>query len=113
MILIVGAAVGIGILLIVIWAIYIGSKSIFPGSGVPISMAQTLLGSIHVSVQHLLGLSIIVILSILMAKDVVKSEAGMPLLSAVAGYLLGRGFSNARMVSPKSKKSQDQDTDGD
>ncbi|MGP8212277.1 MAG: hypothetical protein ACLQU0_12510 [Syntrophobacteraceae bacterium] len=82
----------------------IAGKSIFPGSGSPISMAQTLLSSIHVVTQHLLGVLIITLMCILMIKNIVTSEAGLPLLSAVAGYLLGKTFKDVE-ISPTHKTS--------
>lgn len=73
-------------------SLYIGEKSIFRGSGIPVSMAQMLLSSVHITSQHLLGVLIIVTLSLLMAHGVLTTEAGLPLLSAVVGYLLGKNF---------------------
>jgi len=55
-------------------------------------MAHTLLSSLHVTAQHLIGILIIVIIGVLMTHGTLQSQAGMPLLSAVAGYLLGKGF---------------------
>jgi hypothetical protein len=89
-----------------IFSLYIGEKSIFPGSGIPASMAQMLLSSVHITSQHLLGALIIVILSLLMAHQVLTTEAGLPLLSAVIGYLLGKNFKDVSFTSEnKSQKS--------
>ena len=106
MILIVGGIICILMVGIYISALIIGMKSIFHGSGVPISMAQTLLSSIHVTTQHLLGVLIIILICILMVQKAVTSEAGLPLLSAVAGYLLAKTFKDVA-ISPTKKSTKD------
>lgn len=82
-----------------IFSLYIGEKSIFKGSGLPASMAQMLLSSVHITSQHLLGVLVIVILSLLMVHRVLNTEAGLPLLSAVIGYLLGKTFKDVTFTS--------------
>lgn len=106
MILIVGGAICIFMIVIYISALRIGMKSIFHGSGAPISMAQTLLSSIHVTTQHLLGVLIIILICLLMVNKIITSEAGLPLLSAVAGYLLGKTFKDVS-ISPSKKSTKD------
>ncbi len=84
----------------------IGEKSIFPGSGAPASMAQMVLSSVHITSQHLLGVLIIMILSLLMTHQVLTIESGLPLLSAVIGYLLGKNFKDVSFTSEdKNKKT--------
>ncbi|MCP3901990.1 MAG: hypothetical protein GY715_00015 [Planctomycetes bacterium] len=81
----------------------IGSTAIFRGSGRPVEMAQTLLSSIHITSQMLFGLLAVALVCLLMAEKIVSTEAGLPLLSAVVGYLLGKGFkdvSSARSEAP-------------
>ncbi len=107
LILIVGGAIALMMIAIYVAAVFVGMKSIFKGSGSPISMAQTLLSSIHVTTQHLLGVMIIVLICVLMANEVVTSEAGLPLLSAVAGYLLAKTFKDVN-ISPPKKSSEGQ-----
>lgn len=109
-VLLVGGIVSLLMITIYITALVIAMKSIFHGSGSPISMAQTLLSSIHVTTQHLLGVLIIILICILMVKNIVTSEAGLPLLSAVAGYLLAKTFKDVN-ISP-TKKSKTDDMDG-
>src|SRR5665647_1990122 len=70
------------------FSLYIGEKSIFHGSGLPTSMAQTLLSSVHITPKYLLEVLVIVILSLLMVHRVLSTEAGLPLLSAVIGLSL-------------------------
>ena len=108
-VLIVGGLVCIFMIAIYITALVIGLKSIFHGSGAPISMAQTLLSSIHVTTQHLLGVLIIILICILMVKNIVTSEAGLPLLSAVAGYLLAKTFKDVDISRAKKSKADDKD----
>ncbi|OGV67903.1 MAG: hypothetical protein A2498_10860 [Lentisphaerae bacterium RIFOXYC12_FULL_60_16] len=100
-----GAACGL-MIAIYVTALVIAKKSIFPGSGSPISMAQTLLSSIHVASQHLLGVLVITLICVLMLQKVVTAEAGLPLLSAVAGYLLAKTFKDVN-ISPTRKTRTD------
>jgi len=109
-VLIVGGSVCLLMIIIYISALIIAMKSIFSNSGSPISMAQTLLSSIHVTTQHLLGVLIIILICILMVNKTVTSEAGLPLLSAVAGYLLAKTFKDVN-ISP-TKKSNKENKDG-
>lgn len=87
-------------------ALLVAMKSIFTGSGSPISMAQTLLSAIHVASQHLVGVLVIALICILMLQNVVTSEAGLPLLSAVAGYLLAKTFKDVS-ISPTRRSGND------
>lgn len=82
-----------------IFSLQIGERSVFHGSGVPASMAQMLLSSVHITSQHLLGVLIIVVLTLLMVHRVLNTEAGLPLLSAVVGYLLGKNFKDVSFTS--------------
>lgn len=110
LILIVGGAIILVMIAIYVFAILVGNKSIFPGSGSPISMAQTLLSSIHVTIQHLLGALIIILICLLMVEDIITSEAGLPLLSAVSGYLLAKSFKDVN-ITPTKKSPQENNTD--
>jgi hypothetical protein len=83
-----------------LYSMYIAGKNIFQGSGVPISMAQMTLGSIHVTSQSLFGVLVITIITIFMLNGIIKAEAGLPLLSAISGYLLGKNF---RDIAPSEK----------
>jgi len=111
-ILIVGGIICLLMITIYITAIIVAGQSIFPGSGSPISMAQTLLSSIHVTAQHLLGVLIIILICILMVSKIVTSEAGLPLLSAVAGYLLAKTFKDIN-ISPTRRSGNNQDKNKD
>ncbi len=104
-VLIIGGVTCLLMITIYITALVIGMKSVFHGSGTPISMAQMLLSSIHVTTQHLLGVLIIILICILMVKNIVTSEAGLPLLSAVAGYLLAKTFKDVDISPTKKSKS--------
>ena len=85
------------------YSLYVCSKCIFPGSGNPPKMAQMVLSSVHITSQVLFSIFIIVILILLMIKEIVTTDAGLPLLSAVTGYILAK---NIRDVAPRedSKK---------
>jgi len=91
-ILIMFAAISIGIIAFGMYSLNVGSKNIFAGSGAPISMAQMLLSSIHVTSQILLGVLIVTIISLLISTKIVSAESGLPVLSVISGYLLGKNF---------------------
>ncbi|MFH1187596.1 MAG: hypothetical protein V1688_01905 [bacterium] len=88
-----------------IFSLRIGEKSIFHGSGAPTSMAQMLLSSVHVTSQNIIGILIIVILSLLITGNVLTTESGMPLLSVIIGYLLGKNFKDVSFT-PQEKKPE-------
>lgn len=107
-------AAGVISLLIIInsiWSLLVAQKDIFRGSGVPISMAQVLLSSMHFASQHFLAVLIIVILGILISTKTIESQAGLPIFSAVAGYCLGKSFKDVAITV--SRKSEDQDKKAD
>lgn len=108
-VLIVGGSVCLLMIAIYIVALIVAMKSIFQNSGSPISMAQTLLSSIHVTSQHLLGVLIIMLICILMLNKTVTSDAGLPLLSAVAGYLLAKTFRDVNIAPTKKSNKEDKD----
>lgn len=73
-----------------IYVMNIGSKKIFGGSGSPISMAQAILNSIQATSQFLFGIFIVALLAILIIEKVVDSNVGIPVITSVVGFLLGR-----------------------
>jgi hypothetical protein len=99
----VGLGAGILILFNAGWSIWVGRKSIFPGSGVPNEMAQVLLSSIHLIGQQLVAIFVIVIIAILICYGCIDSQAGLPIISAVAGYCLAKSFKDVAII-PSSKK---------
>jgi len=68
----------------------IGNKNIFPGSGAPVSMAQTILNSIQATSQFLFGIFVVNLLLVMIIEKVVTSEVGIPIITSVIGFLLGR-----------------------
>ncbi len=110
-------ALGIVIVLLILanaaMSLRVGSRSIFPGSGAPTSMAQMLLSSIHITSQHLIGALVIIIVSLLMKGQVVKAEAGLAIVSAVIGYILGRGFEDVGFgTTPAERRRSNQENSG-
>ncbi|HEY8690321.1 MAG TPA: hypothetical protein VIM07_13880, partial [Chitinophagaceae bacterium] len=86
-------ATGIIMLLIIVFNFYvmnIGSKKVFEGSGTPISMAQAILNSIQATSQFLFGIYIVSVLFILIIEETISSEVGIPIITSVVGFLLGR-----------------------
>ncbi|MEP1779744.1 hypothetical protein [Reichenbachiella sp.] len=94
----------LGIIIFGMYSLNVGGKKIFEGSGSPISMAQMLLSSIHITSQILLGVLIVTVISLLIANEIITEEAGLPVLSVISGYLLGKNFKDVSFNA--SKKSQ-------
>lgn len=83
------------IVIIIIYSIFImrlSARNIFQGSGKPISMAKIVLSSIHITAQILFGILVIGIISIMIVENKVESQAGLPIISGIIGYLLGKSF---------------------
>lgn len=108
-ILIIFGVVCLGIIGFGAYTINTGADSVFKGSGSPISMAQMLLSSIHITSQILLGVLIVTIISLLIAKKIISEEAGLPVLSVISGYLLGKNFKDVSFVPSKKTKKSKQD----
>jgi hypothetical protein len=68
----------------------IAKNKIFPGSGTPISMAQVVLNSIQATSQFLFGLFVVGLLTILIIEKTVTPEVGIPIITSVIGFLLGK-----------------------
>lgn len=69
-----------------------GFKLIFPGSGTPEAMSKVLFISIYTLLQFIIGLGVIAIISILFVSDAIDANVGVPVVAAIIGYLLGKGF---------------------
>ena len=92
LIIIFGFLFGLLIVGIYTFSIYHASKTIFPGSGSPISMSQALLSSLHVTGQLLFGIVASIVIALLIIEKIIESEAGLPILSALVAYLLGKSY---------------------
>jgi len=90
-VMIIGGAVVIGsVVFFGAFSLRVAEKSVFHASGVPAKMAQMILSSVHITSQVIFGIFVIVILILLMLKETITTDAGLPLVSAVAGYILGK-----------------------
>lgn len=103
-ILIMFAATSILIIGFGAYTLRIGSNEVFRGSGSPIAMAQMLLSSIHVTSQILLGVLIVTIISLLVSNKIISSESGLPVLSVISGYLLGKNFKDISFNTSSKNK---------
>src|SRR3989344_6033764 len=86
--------VGLVVFAIVLFSIiaYIsrfGIKNLFPGSGDPANVSQSFSEMMRTYGQVAIGLFVILSLVALMIESKVSSEAAMPVISLVAGYILG------------------------
>ncbi|MCR6722080.1 MAG: hypothetical protein NVV59_17740 [Chitinophagaceae bacterium] len=89
--ILISTAVIVGLIIIYnFWVMWIASKNIFPGAGAPISMAQTVLNSIQATSQFLFGIFIVAVLLVLIIEEIVTAEVGIPVITSVVGFLLGR-----------------------
>ena len=86
-------AIGIFFILYAI-ALYLASEKIFSGSGVPITMANILLRSIMTAGQIIVGIAILTVITILIVSNKISSDTGLPIISILTGYLVGRNFDN-------------------
>lgn len=104
--IVVGGGLVAGALIVGIYcaSIYVAYKSIFPESGRPISMSQALLSSLHMAGQILFGILAIVILAGLISVNTITSESGLPILSAIIAYLLGKGYRDIGFNPSKSSQ---------
>lgn len=107
-----GMGTGILIAVIYIAAICVGKKSIFGGSGRPVSMAQTLLSSIQVIQQNLFGILALIILSLLIINEIITSDAGLPIISGIIGYLLGKTYKDISFQVEERKAEKPQSVPG-
>jgi len=80
--------------IVYIITLFLAHKSIFPGSGAPIEMANIVLQSILAAGQIIAGITILSIIVILIITNKISSEVGLPIIAAITGYLVGRNFNN-------------------
>jgi uncharacterized membrane protein YeaQ/YmgE (transglycosylase-associated protein family) len=83
----------------------ISATSIFTGSGKPIFMAKIVLSHTYIIIQIIFGILIAGIICIMIMEDKIKSEAGLPIVSGIVGYLLGKSFKTKFKNAPKDEKS--------
>lgn len=105
-ILIASGTISLFIVGITAYGLYIGKEKIFGGSGVPAAVAKVLLSAMFYSSKYLSGILIITLISILIVNDSINSEAGLPLLSAVAGYLLANDIREVFRNIPDKKQNE-------
>ena len=67
----------------------LGIKNLFPGSGDPASAATSFSEMMRTYGQVTIGLFVILALVGLLLESKISAEAAMPVISLVAGYILG------------------------
>lgn len=82
----------------------LSAKHIFEGSGKPISMAKIVLSSIQMTAQILFGILVIGIICIMILDGKITSDAGLPIVSGIVGYLLGKSFKDVYEGTSRSRK---------
>ena len=69
-----------------------GFKLLFPGAGTPEDMSKVLFSSIFNIIQFVIGIGVIAIIAILFVTDSIEPNVGLPVVAAIVGFLLGKGF---------------------
>lgn len=99
--------IGLTILIVLIIVLYnsyvitLSSKNIFPGSGKPVSMIQSILSAIQANSQYLFGFFIVSMFLVLVVENILDKEIAIPIITAVVGYLLGKTGKNTNIISDK------------
>lgn len=99
--------IGLTLLIILIIVLYnsyvmkLSSKNIFPGSGKPVSMIQSILSAIQSNSQYLFGFFIVSMFLILIVENILDKGIAIPIITAVVGYLLGKTPKNTNIISDK------------
>ena len=62
------------------------------GSGKPEKMASMVLESIYLMAKNLVGIFIITSILVTMSEKLISNEQGLPIVTLVVGYLLGKDF---------------------
>jgi len=83
------------------YSLYISKENIFKGSGKPEKMALMVLESIYLMAKNLAGIFIITSILIIMSEKLISNEQGLPIVTLVVGYLLGKDF-----VPTNNKKAE-------
>ena len=81
------------------YSLFISKDRIFPGSGKPEKMASMVLESIYLMAKNLVGVFIITTILMLMSEKLISNEQGLPIVTLVVGYLLGKDFVNTNKPS--------------
>jgi len=81
-----------------------GFPNIFPSSGKPEAMAKSLVGMMVSSSQFLVGIFVIAVIALLIIGKSIEANAGVPIISAVVGYLLGRTYEAFKYQKTEEKK---------
>lgn len=74
---------------IIAYISHFGIKNLFPGSGDPASVAISFSEMMKTYGQVTIGLFVILTLTALLIESKISAEAAMPVISLVAGYILG------------------------
>jgi len=74
------------------YSLFVAKDKIFSGSGKPDKMASMVLESIYLMAKNLVGVFVITTILILMCEKLISNEQGLPIVTLVVGYLLGKEF---------------------
>ena len=85
------------------YSLCVSKKSIFSGSGQPEKMASMVLQSIYLMAKNLVGVFIITVILILMSEKLILNDQGLPIVTLVVGYLLGKEFVTSSKSNDLSK----------
>lgn len=91
-VLIISGICNLFIILFGFYSLCVSKKTIFSGSGKPDKMASMVLQSIYLMAKNLVGVFIITAILILMSEKLILNDQGLPIVTLVVGYLLGKEF---------------------
>ena len=84
--------------IVFIVALILASKNIFSGSGSPVDMANVLFQSIMAAGQIIVGLAFLAIITVLIVAKDISTEVGLPIITAITAYLVGKNFNNRIII---------------
>lgn len=81
-------------LIVMVIVLRIAAKNVFHGSGKPELMADSINSMTRLMSQSLIAVLIIGTLLVLMGEKIVEGKEGLPIISGIAGYILGQSGKN-------------------
>jgi len=96
------AIIGLGYVAVMsLYAVYMASISLYPGSGDPRSMAQNLWKMVTSQSQIVFGVFSLSVLILVMIETDVSADVIIPLIGTLIGYIMGREFRDAPIIETK------------
>ena len=94
-----------------ILALHKAANKIWSGSGDPLSMSQMLLASLHSIGQIFFGIFFLSIIFLLIKSNLLSTDSGLPVMSALVAYILGKGFRETTFFLKQKKNCNETESD--